>query len=80
MSMDNNVEYDCPADKFPHEYPEWNNKWYSPLCRSWYNDQKSKPKQNTLGDLYVFANGSVFGLTPCAPVVKYNKAGTEVDF
>ena len=34
-----------------------------------------------MGDLYIFASGEVFGLTPCAPIVKYDiETGSELDF
>ena len=28
--------YECPASSLPISYPDWNEKWYSPLCRGWY--------------------------------------------
>ena len=71
--MDGDPDYACPKSEFPHKYPTWNPKWYSPLCRGWYKEQKSKSSQNTLSDLYTFANGQVFGLTPCAPIVDFSK-------
>ena len=33
-----------------------------------------------MGDLYIFASGQVFGLTPCAPVVRHDKNTKEVKF
>ena len=33
-----------------------------------------------MGDLYIFASGEVFGLTPCAPVVRHDKNNDEVKF
>ena len=31
-------DYDCEASKFPFEYQGWDPKWYSPLCRTWYQE------------------------------------------
>ena len=31
-----NPEYDCPVSELPHNFPNWNNKMFSPLCRPWY--------------------------------------------
>ena len=28
--------YQCPVSALPFEYPNWNEKFYSPLCRVWY--------------------------------------------
>ena len=79
--MSRDSSYNCPADDFPFEYSDWDPYWYSPLCRGWYKLQQSKPRQNTMGDLYIFASGEVFGLTPCAPIVKYDiETGSELDF
>ena len=33
-----------------------------------------------MGDLYIFASGEVFGLTPCAPVVRHDKNTEEFKF
>ena len=74
QTMEADTNYACFADEYPFPYDSWdpNGKWYSPLCRGWYTEQKNKPGQNTMGDLYVFANGQIFGLTPCAPIVDYS--------
>ena len=32
--------YDCPESLLPIEYPNWNPKYYSPVCRDWYKDSK----------------------------------------
>ena len=72
-------DYDCPGHSLPFSYPAWNSKWYSPLCRPWYNHQASEPGQNTLSDLYIFASADVFGLTPCAPILKQRTESDPVD-
>ena len=45
-------DYDCPN---PANVPDWNNKFYNPLCRGWYKDQKKTPFQTTMTDLYEWA-------------------------
>ena len=64
------ASYDCPVEVFQFEYPGWNNKWYNPLCRPWYKEQKVKFNQNTMGDLYRFSSANILGISPCAPVFK----------
>ena len=36
-------DYSCPVSEMPFEYDDWNPKWYSHLCRSWYKLQENKP-------------------------------------
>ena len=67
-------EYSCPVEELPYAYPEWNPKWYSPLCRPWLKEQKSAPDQNTLSDLYIQANEQAFGMTACAPISEQDKS------
>jgi len=31
--------YNCTRDMVPEYFDEWNEKWYSPLCRDWYIEQ-----------------------------------------
>ena len=31
-------DYLCPASELPFEYSDWNEKWYSPVCRGWFKD------------------------------------------
>lgn len=71
--MVDDQNYVCRASDLPHEFSNWNDKWYSPVCRGWYKEQEQKPKQNTLSDLYIFANGSIFGMTPCAPIYDFSR-------
>lgn len=73
-------DYTCDASNLPFEYASWNPDWYSVVCRDWYKEQASKSNQNTMGDLYVFATDRVFGLTPCAPVRRYDTARQEFEF
>ena len=28
--------YTCSADELPVDYTDWNEKWYSPVCRNWF--------------------------------------------
>ena len=66
----NDPEYSCPSENLPFADESWDSKYYSPLCRSWYKDQKNRPEQNTLSDLYLFASEPILGLTSCSPIVK----------
>ncbi|TNV85707.1 hypothetical protein FGO68_gene5430 [Halteria grandinella] len=47
---------------------EMKNCYFSPLCRAWYKSLSSHPNQCLYEDLYLFANGNVFGLGVCAPL------------
>lgn len=51
------VDYSCPASELPFEYSDWNEKWYSPVCRDWFKEQRETLKHGTLSDLYLFASG-----------------------
>ena len=62
--------YDCPVEALPHNWEAWNPKWFSPICRPWFQNQRDHAWHNTLSDLYTFANSDFFGLTPCAPILK----------
>lgn len=42
--------------------------YYSPVCRGWYKFQYANPKLATMGDLYQYANGKLFGITFCVPL------------
>ena len=70
------ADYSCPVSDLPFEYPNWKDKWYSPICRPWYQLQKDNPRQTTLGDLYQFANSDIQGITPCAPI---NRMAADVE-
>ena len=48
-------DYSCPATELPFSYPGWNEKWYSPVCRPWFKDQRDNISHGTLSDLYPFA-------------------------
>lgn len=49
-------DYQCPAAELPLEYPNWNEKFYSPVCRGWYTQQRSNPTHSTQTNLYLFAD------------------------
>ena len=70
-------DYSCPVSEMPFEYDDWNPKWYSHLCRSWYKLQEDKPNQNTIGDVYLFINTQLFGLTSCAPIMNFSESKFE---
>ena len=67
-SMTNN-DYLCEEEDLPINPPDWDSKWYSPVCRSWFKDQRDNPSHGTLSDLYTFAEGEL-GLTQCAPIIE----------
>ena len=62
--------YSCPISELPFEYSDWNEKWYSPVCRDWFKKQRDDKYHCTLSDLYIFAHGTQFGITECAPILK----------
>lgn len=66
------AEYDCDFSELPFNYPGWDRKWYSPICRDWFKEQESHPTRNTLGDIYI-NTANEFGLTPCAPITNRAK-------
>ena len=63
----------------PFNYTGWDENWYSTLCRPWFKNQKNNKSQNTLSDIYTFADSGKFGLTPCAPILKQKEAGNFED-
>ena len=63
----------------PFEYSDWNEKWFSPVCRGWFKHSRDNPKHGTLSDLYLFASGEEqYGLSQCMPILK--KATGEPEF
>ena len=57
-----NKDYQCEEEDLPISMPDWDSKWYSPVCRNWFKDQKDNHTHGTLSDLYTFAEGEQ-GLT-----------------
>ena len=44
--------------------------FYTPVCRGWYILQHDNQNKSTMGDLYQYANGNIFGITFCVPLEK----------
>ena len=63
--------YQCPASMLPFEYPNWNPKWYSPLCRGWYKASKLAGNRGIVSDPYMMAqvDHTEIGITPCMPIL-----------
>ena len=36
-------DYVCNATDTPIDYPNWDPKWFSPVCRPWYQMQAETP-------------------------------------
>ena len=34
----NSDTFNCPETDLALTFPEWNSKWYSPLCRPWFKN------------------------------------------
>jgi hypothetical protein len=70
--------YSCPKSETTLR-GEWNEKWYSPVCRGWYKQTKENwdpvSKRGIITDLYLYAGVSTLGLTLCAPISKYTYDG-----
>ena len=49
--------YQCQAEDLPFTYPEWEEYWYSPVCRPWYKDQKMMPAHAVMTEIYQFPSG-----------------------
>ena len=64
--------YQCPASKIPYTFPDWNQKFLSPVCRDWFIDQEATPQHTIISDRYVSANArenaGAYELASCAPV------------
>ena len=50
-------DYNCPKEELPITPPNWNEKWYSPVCRDWFKEQKATPNHGTLSDIYTYTGG-----------------------
>jgi len=65
-------DYNCTRPNIPN----WQSKWYSPVCRTWYKQQKTqwesnkKTRRGIMTSLYTFAGDNVPGITSCAPLLK----------
>ena len=44
--------------------PGWQTQFYSPVCRSWFIDQKASPERPIMTSLYTFSTGDR-GITTC---------------
>ena len=66
----NDDDYICPAESLPLDYPNWDEKWYSPLCRGWFQDQQASPYVSTMTDLYVYTDFETVGMTQCVPFLQ----------
>ena len=63
--------YHCPASELPFSYPDWNPKWYSPLCRGWYKASKTAGNRGIISDPYMMAQvDNAIGITPCMPILE----------
>ena len=47
--------YQCPASTLPFDYPDWNPKWYNPLCRGWYKASEKAGNRGIISDPYMMA-------------------------
>ena len=50
-------DYNCSREDLPIDPPSWNEKWYSPVCRDWFREQKAAPNHGTLSDIYTYTGG-----------------------
>ena len=73
------TDYKCFEEDLPIEPPEWDEKWYSPVCRDWFKDQRAAPTQGTLSDLYIYTEGQL-GLTQCAPIIQQESQSSDSNF
>ena len=67
---DLDANYECDLNSMGYDYENWQNHWYSPVCRGWYRLQADNPDHSTVTDLYTFADGTD-GLTACAPILDH---------
>ena len=47
--------YKCPESMLPFEYSNWNEKWYSPVCRDWFKESMSAGNRGMISDPYMMA-------------------------
>ena len=73
-------DYSCPASEIPFSYPEWNEKWYSPVCRDWFKDQRASISHGIISDVYAFAKESEMGLTQCMPLLDQPEPDNDPKF
>jgi len=70
--------YNCTKENGAPDIAGWNEKYYSPVCREWYNDTKTEfeahpeAPRGIMTNLYTFAGEPVIGLTSCAPVQEFS--------
>ena len=51
--MDHDDNYYCIRKD---QEPEWNQKWYSPICRGWYQAQETDSNFTMLSNPYLFSS------------------------
>ena len=62
--------YSCPIDELPFDYDNWNDKWFSPVCRGWYQQSVRDFPKGIVSDPYIqAAPDDVIGVTPCMPIM-----------
>ena len=54
---EDNTDYNCLGSDLPITIPNWEEKWYSPVCRDWFKEQKAAPNHGTLSDIYTYTGG-----------------------
>ena len=60
----------------PFDYNNWNEKWYSPVCRGWFQESMSAGNRGIISDPYMMASQTNFyGITPCMPLLE----GTDIE-
>ena len=37
-SLSTDPDYSCPIEKMPFDYTDWDPKWFSHVCREWYQN------------------------------------------
>ena len=83
-----NSGYTCPLVKLPFEesgdensYPNWDDKWYSPICRPWFEDAEKNFDYGGLYGPYEDAGGTAFEvITPCMPILNQSQSADKPSF
>jgi hypothetical protein len=63
-SLQNSMLLNDPSYLCERNITGWQTDWYSPVCRSWFENQKAHDTQTTVSELYIFSKGGL-GLTTC---------------
>ena len=74
--------YNCPSSEMPFDYENWNPKWYSPVCRDWYQDAEKAGNRGIISDPYMMAqrDGNEIGITACMPIQEQPDLDQEPEF